>query len=206
MNPKQPMLTVRLMQNLDARRVAQLHAESIAQGFLVRLGRRFLEELYRGIAEDAGSSVFVAVDEGRVLGFCAYSRDVSAMYRRVLRSRFFRLGLASLPYSLNPLVLKEVTETLRYSGKQRARALPPAEILSIGVDAIARGKGVGRALIDVALERLRADGERQIKVLAGVGLDAANAFYRAYGFRPAGELVQHGGVLNVYVCDMGSQA
>ena len=57
------------------------------------------------------------------------------MYRRVLKSRFWRLGFASLPRSLNPRLIKEVCETLRYPAKQAAQSLPPAEILSVGVDA-----------------------------------------------------------------------
>ncbi|MBU0618534.1 MAG: GNAT family N-acetyltransferase [Planctomycetes bacterium] len=193
------------MRNADARRVAQLHAESITEGFLSRLGRRFLAALYRGIAGDEASAVFVADEDARVLGFCACVRDVSAMYRRVLRARFWRLGFASLPRSLNPWVLKEISDTLRYPAKQAAQALPSAEILSIAVDSAVQGKGIGRALLDAALRWARQDGERQIKVLAGAKLDQANRFYQSGGFRKAAELEQHGEVLNVYVRDLEAE-
>jgi GNAT superfamily N-acetyltransferase len=190
---------IRSMQPADARAVAQLHAQSITEGFLVKLGRGFLRQLYLGIASDEGSRVLVAAEGNRLSGFCAYSRDVSAMYRRVLCSRFFRLGLASLPRSLNPLVLKEVLDTLRYPAKQSAQQLPPAEILSIATAPEARGTGIGRRLLHEALELARRDGQCEIKVLAGARLEGANRFYQACGFELAAEISQHGEVLNVYV-------
>jgi GNAT superfamily N-acetyltransferase len=193
------MATIRLMRNADARRVAQLHADSITEGFLSRLGPRFLAALYRGIAADEASAVFVAEEDTRAVGFCAYARDVSGLYRRVLRARFWRLGFASLPRCLNPWVLKEIADTLRYPAKQAAQALPSAEILSIAVESAAQGKGIGRALLDEALRGARRDGQRQIKVLAGAKLNQANRFYESCGFHKAAELEQHGEPLNVYV-------
>jgi GNAT superfamily N-acetyltransferase len=200
------MTTVRLMRNTDASRVAQLHAESITRSFLARLGPRFLAALFRGIAHDEASVVFVADQDPHVLGFCACARDVRAMYRRVLRARFWQLGLASLPRSLNPWVLKEISDTLRYPAKQAAQALPAAEILSVAVDPVARGKGVGRALVDAVLRWTRQHGEKQIKVLAGARLDQANRFYHASGFRKVAELEQHGEILNVYVRDLEAKS
>lgn len=196
-------MTIDLMQKRDAGQVAALHAATITEGFLLRLGRRFLRQMYLGVAEDEHSVVYVARAGDRVLGFCAYSEDVSAMYKRVLRSRWWRLGWASVPNSLNPFVLKEVLDTLRYPAKQAAVDLPPAEILSIGVDASTRGGGVGRKLLDRALEHARAAGQTRVKVLAGAKLAGANAFYQRYGFSKLAELTQHGEVLNVYVIEMG---
>jgi GNAT superfamily N-acetyltransferase len=196
---------IREMTARDAAAVADLHFECINKGFLIRLGRSFLRQLYLGIAADAESRVWVAdvdPDGGRstsVVGFCAYSRNVAGLYKRVIKSRFLRLGFASLPYSLNPWVMKEVVDTLRYPAKQGAKALPPAEILSIAVSDRARGGGVGRKLLEAALEQARRDGVDAIKVLAGAKLEGANRFYPACGFAKADEITQHGETLNVYV-------
>ena len=187
------------MEKRDAGAVARLHAETITNGFLRKLGRRFLRQLYLGVAADPGSWVCVAERNGAVLGFLAYSQDVSAMYRRVLRARWWRLGLASLPRSLNLLLIKEILDTLRYPAKQAAQALPPAEILSVAVDSKARGSGLGRRLVERAVAHAKEDGQPQLKVLAGARLEAANRFYVACGFEKAAELIQHGEVLNVYI-------
>ena len=114
---------LRPMEKRDAGAVARLHAETITNGFLRKLGRRFLRQLYLGVAADPGSWVCVAERNGAVLGFLAYSQDVSAMYRRVLRARWWRLGLASLPRSLNLLLIKEILDTSLHPAKQ-AEALP----------------------------------------------------------------------------------
>jgi len=193
------MSLIRTMHDEDAAAVARLHAQSITQGFLSKLGERFLRQLYLGIARDEGSGVVVALRGQDVAGFCAYSRDVSSMYRRVLRARTFRLGLASLPRSLNPLLIKEVFDTLRYPSKQSAKRLPPAEILSIAVAASERGTGVGNKLLEEAVEWVRQEGQSAIKVVAGARLEGANRFYIACGFEKVAEIVQHGEILNVYV-------
>jgi ribosomal protein S18 acetylase RimI-like enzyme len=198
--------TIRPMRPADAAVVARLHAETISAGFLSKLGQRFLRQLYLGVAADPGSRVWVALRDGQVLGFLAYSQNVGGMYRRVLRARFWRLGLASLPRSLNPRLIKEVLDTLRYPAKQAAQDLPPAEILSVGVDSQARGSGLGRRLVEQALARARQDGQAQLKVLAGADLDAANRFYPACGFRKTAEIIQHGHVLNVYIATTASPA
>lgn len=197
-------MTIRAMSPRDATAVADLHFECINKGFLVRLGRRFLRALYRGIAADPDSRVWVAEDPSAgVVGFCAYSKNVAGLYKRVLKARALRLGIASLPYSLNPWVVWEVLDTLRYPAKQSAQDLPPAEILSIAVSARTRGGGVGKRLLDVAVDQARQDGQPAVKVLAGAALDGANKFYPACGFTKVAEIVQHGDVLNVYVRRLG---
>jgi len=200
------MSLIRSMQDEDAAAVARIHAQSITEGFLIRLGRRFLRQLYLGIAHDEGSQVLVAIEGPAVAGFCAYSCDVAAMYRRVLRARTFRLALASLPRSLNPLVIKEVFDTLRYPAKQSAKRLPAAEILSVAVAADARGTGVGKRLLHEVVGLARREGQPAIKVLAGAKLEAANRFYRACGFDLATEIIQHGEALNVYVKRLAPEA
>jgi len=192
-------LRIESMPPRSAGAVARLHAATITEGFLMRLGHRFLAALYRGIAADDACRVWVALDQDRVIGFCAYARDVSGMYRRILRRHWLRLGLASLPYTLNPLTVREMLDTLRYPAKQADADLPPAELLAIGVDAAARGSGAGRRLLDCALDQAARDGCPEIKVLAGAHLEGANRFYLACGFVKRAEIIQHGEPLNVYV-------
>jgi GNAT superfamily N-acetyltransferase len=191
--------TIRTLTSADVAAAADLHGRCIDRGFLVRLGPRFLRQLYRYLAEADAGQVWVAIgDDGRVIGVCAYARDVRRMYRSVLRRGWFWLALATFPNSLRPRMAKGVLDVLRYPRKVGAKQLPPAEILSIAVDPSVRGGGVGRALLERAVEQARLDGQEQIKVLAGVVLVVANRFYQACGFEKIDELSQHGGTLNVY--------
>ena len=199
-------ITIRPMQPADAPAVAALHDAMIGEGFLRRLGRRFLAALYRAIARTPGSAVFVADAGGRVVGFCAYSQDVSAMYRRVLRRRGWRLLLAAIPRLFDPRLALEALDTLRYPSKQAACDLPPAEILAIAVDPQMHGRGVGRRLLAAAIRQARDDGQPALKVLAGEKLEGANRFYQACGFACVARIVQHGEPLNVYVLRLDADA
>ncbi len=193
------MIKITPMGESDAQCVAKLHADSINEGFLAKLGIRFLQQLYLGIAEDGESKVWVAKSNDKVMGFCAYSYNVNGMYRRVLRRRLIRLALAALPRAMNPLVIKEALDTLRYPAKQNAQKLTATEILSIAVDECARGTGVGKMLLNRAMEQAMQDGASEIKVLAGADLEGANRFYTSYGFTKSTRIIQHGEALNVYV-------
>ena len=102
------------------------------------------------------------------------------------------------------MIIKEVLDTLRYPTKQNTKALPKTEILSIAVNGNTRGEGLGKKLLDKAIEQATKDGEPTIKVLAGAKLDAANRFYTSYGFQKLTEIIQHGEPLNVYVKDVSA--
>jgi ribosomal protein S18 acetylase RimI-like enzyme len=68
------------------------------------------------------------------------------------------------------------------------RALGPAEaeLKRLFTLPEARGRGVGRALVETALAAARAAGFRHIRLDTLPGMDAAQALYEALGFRPTG--------------------
>lgn len=201
-----PELHVRRMVAGDADEVARLHALTINRGFLARLGRRFLCELYLGILQDPESSIWVVERGGRVRAFLAYAKSLSGLYRRVLRSRSWRMALAMFPRILHPRFLKHALETWHYPSTQSELRLPEAELLALGVHPELRGRGAGRLLVDQMLARARQDGQREIKVIAGADLDDANAFYQRLGFRHLTQFEHHGRISNVYVISVESAA
>lgn len=199
-------VTIEPFRSEHAGTVADLHIRGLPESFLIRLGRRFLAALYRGLARDPECAIFVARQNDRVVGFCACTTSVKGVFRRVIRRNWLSLGFASLPASLRPGVLREIREVLRYSGKQAAAGLPPAEILSIAVDEAARGAGVGRLLLRKAFEQAHLAGLHEIKVLAGARLPGANQFYQRCGLELRTEIIQHGAPLNVYVITAAAAA
>ena len=79
----------RFANDADVRAIAALHAERIAEGFLVSLGPAFLRRLYRRILRAPGAFVIVAdeavaVGPNRVCGFIAVAEDTGALYREFL--------------------------------------------------------------------------------------------------------------------------
>ena len=74
-----------------------------------------------------------------------------------------------------------------YSSSYRPRpAYARTREVSVYLDASARGRGVGRALYDDLLGRLRADGVHQVLAVIALPNDASEALHRACGFERVG--------------------
>ena len=73
------------------------------------------------------------------------------------------MALPILRFLLRPSVIRRLIHTLRYPS-QVGDALPAAEVLSIAVSASARGKGVGKALIQAGFNELARRGISEVKV------------------------------------------
>ena len=124
--------------------------------FLPTLGERFLEELYRSLTAQPGAVTIVAENGAGIVGFAAGTRSVPEAYRRFGRSRAVRAAIAAAPRLIRPSVLRRAWETARYA--PTTEGLPEAELLSIGVDRAARGRGLGLRLSRELLSNLAAIG------------------------------------------------
>jgi ribosomal-protein-alanine N-acetyltransferase len=65
---------------------------------------------------------------------------------------------------------------------------PAAEVMTVAVDPAARGRGVGRALMNVLLAAARQAGLREVRLTVAEGLEPATSLYRSLGFEPVGRL------------------
>ena len=188
-------LDVRMAREPEAAPAAGLHAQRITEGFLPTLGAAFLARLYRRIVRDPGSFLIVAVEDGRVVGMCACTEDLGALYRAFVLRDGVVAGLRSAPRILRSL--PRVIETLRYPGAEGAADLPEAEVLAVAVDAACSGRGIGRAVVEAALAEFDRRGTARVKVVAGGDNDAALGLYRATGFADAARLEVHAGTESV---------
>jgi ribosomal protein S18 acetylase RimI-like enzyme len=181
-------VTIRSGSAHDARRAAQLHASAITEGFLPRLGPRFLERLYRCVVNDDQSFLLVAEEDGGVVGMIAGTEDVHALYRRFLRRDGLLAAISAAPRMLRNA--GAVLETLRYGGTS-STDLPAAELLAVAVDGAARRKGLGRELVgalNIEFTRRRA---ASWKVVVDATNDPALHLYRGCGYRDASTLEVH---------------
>jgi len=192
----------------DAQVAAVLHAETITEGFLPTLGLPFLALLYRRIAIEPTTFLVVADDaspggnrhpaadqpQPTVLGMAAGAEEVRTLYRSFL----LHDGLRALAVAGPGLrgSWRRMAETLRYPAAEGAGAgvsLPPAELLSVAVAAQARGRGVGRALVQATLAEFGRRRTPSVRVVAGSENRAALRLYRSTGFRPARRISVHAG-------------
>jgi ribosomal protein S18 acetylase RimI-like enzyme len=186
-------VTVRLASAGDTRRLADLHATRITEGFLPSLGPAFLDRLYRRIVRSDDSFAYVVTDDqdGHIEGFAAATADLGALLREFALRDGLVAGVVAAPRLLRSW--RRVLETVRYPAGEGAD-LPDAEILSVAVAEEAAGRGIGRLVVDAATRRLADRGERAIKVVAGADNTAAIHLYERCGYAAHSKVEVHEGV------------
>jgi len=178
----------------DADAVAALHADRIAEGFLVTLGPAFLRRLYRRIVRSPNAFVLVAdptAGARRVDGFVAVADDTGALYREFLLHDGVLAGIAATPGILR--APRAVSETLRY-GLRSDDGAAGAEILATAVASESAGQGIGTRLVGAAVEELRRRGARAAHVVTAADNRAAVRAYEQGGFHGSGHREVHHGV------------
>lgn len=186
-------MNVRLAGLADTKRLADLHATRITEGFLPSLGPAFLDRLYRRIVRSADSFAYVATDDadGHVQGFAAATADIGQLYREFAVRDGLIAGTVAAPRLIRSW--RRVLETVRYPSGEGAD-LPAAEILSVAVDQQAGGRGIGRRVVHAATQRLAERGEHAVKVVTGVDNTAALRLYERCGFIVQAHVEVHEGV------------
>lgn len=188
--------------------VARLHSQNITEGFLSTLGNSFLAKLYRGISNSSACGVFIAVENENVLGFIAYTCDVSNCYKKVLKNNLFTLGLAVMPSLVKPVIVKKIIETLCYPLRHRKKPVDKennheypqsrAELLAMAVTNDARGKGIGKLLVH-AIEKEMISSEISGYFVVTHAIDeTSNKFYSKCGFNAIREFSNHGKPMREY--------
>ena len=162
---------------------------SFATGYFGRSAGRFFPD--RNLFADLwiapyfdgyGCCSFVAEDGGEVVGYIVGSCDTRAyqrhMARRSLRlvGRWLRGRYSALGQSVRFLL-----RSARYPGPSAPWRTYPAH-LHVNLLPVARGQGLGRALLEAFLTCLEARGVRGVQLSTTVENEAALGLYRACGF------------------------
>jgi len=180
--------------------VAQLHIEGIKEAFISSLGSRFVCHLYQAILESDKVFGFVAVRDGKVLGFISCAESAGVVYKVILRKKLFKLLWAYLPKILRLKSIRNLIETLFYPVRCQSD-LPSAELLAIVVRQEARGLGLGRMLVEASSNEFRKRGVRAFKVIVDE-LFPSNDFYKRLCFKLVGKYRRHGDMHNTYVLEI----
>ncbi|HVO32598.1 MAG TPA: GNAT family N-acetyltransferase [Elusimicrobiota bacterium] len=139
--------------------------------------------------------LFVAQDNGAILGFVSVVSDRERFHRRVLGPRgVLRLLARWLFGRYRGLGLAFVPRLLRAAWRYRrgeTAALPKepaAQFLSIVVRQDARRRGLGAALLEAALAYLRQTPATAARLEVDAGKAAVVSLYRRFGFSETGRI------------------
>lgn len=163
--------------------VVEVHMESFQGFFLTFLGRGFLRQLYRGFAEHLDSGLLVAQKDGKTIGFLAYSSNMSAFYKFLVKKHLTAFAFYALGgFIRKPTVFFRLVRALTYS-KEAKREEDYIELSSIGVSPSGSNAGVGSGLIAMLKQRVAESPATYIKLETdAIDNEKANKFYQKNGF------------------------
>lgn len=128
--------------------IAELHKRAFPAFFLTQLGVPFLTTLYTGYLEDADSGIIVAEDDGKLLGFIAYSNDYPRFYKGLIKHHLVKFAFCSFGAAIrHPSFIKRLLGAFKKS-ELVVKTEKYVELASICVDPTIESKGVGSAMID----------------------------------------------------------
>lgn len=164
--------------------VVGIHMETFTGFFLTFMGRGFLKQMYRSYCEHEASELLAAYDEdGTLLGFLAWSGDMSGLYKFMIKKRLIPFAWYSLgAFFRKPKVfMRLIRAFLKPSESRREEAY--AELASIGVDPKIKSKGVGSHLISAMKDRIDFSKYAYISLETDAEHnEGANHFYQKNGF------------------------
>jgi ribosomal protein S18 acetylase RimI-like enzyme len=179
--------------------IADLHSRGIPTGFLSSLGPKFLTALYQAIAQSENAFGFVARENDQILGYVAFTDNLSRLYKSVIKQNFFRFSLLLARKMLRFSRIKKVFQTLLYPGKAKKLDLPAPELLAIVIADQARGRGLAPRLMQAGLDECKNRGIDKIKILVGADNQPANKLYCKCGFQLVGRINSHNIPSNIYI-------
>jgi ribosomal protein S18 acetylase RimI-like enzyme len=179
----------------DAAVAARLHASEISEGFLSRLGPRFLRPLYLRIARSEDSFLLMATSDGEIAGFISGSSDLSGLYKQFMLHEGIPAALMSAPKLV--MSWRHVAETLRHGGGPASDESSVCELLSVAVDPRHQGNGVGGLLVEQFLTETSRRGIEVAQVVVGKDNARAVALYKRAGFVTSQEFEMHRGITSL---------
>lgn len=163
--------------------IVDIHMNTFTGFFLTFLGRGFLKTLYKGFMTHPQSGIIVAMEEDTLVGFCAYSENLSGFYKYLIKRKVIQFAwYAAGAFFRKPKVLFRLLRAFTYSSESK-REESYVELSSIGVNPEVKNKGVGSKLIqklceitdDSKFDYIKLETDRDNN-------DGANHFYQKNGF------------------------
>lgn len=161
---------------------------------MTEIGERLPRSFVRSFIGRADSSSFVAVEEGRVVGFLLGSHS-AANHRRDFLRRCWPAVLQDLPRTVfrSPAVAGRILgRGLTWAVRHRASPpptsampLPDASLILMAVDPDYRGRGAARDLVTTFLNDLAWRGVPAVKLAVDADNPTALELYRSLGWKIA---------------------
>lgn len=165
--------------------IAMIHMQTFEGFFLTFMGKGFLKTMYQTYCRHEFSNLLGAFDmNGRLIGFLAYSKDMSGLYKYMIKHSLIPFAWYSLGAFLRKpkVFFRLIRAFLKPTEAKREEKY--IELSSIGVDPIAKSQGTGSQLINYLKDLEKSSNCRYISLETDAdNNESANAFYVKNGFK-----------------------
>lgn len=165
--------------------IAMIHVQTFEGFFLTFMGKGFLKTMYQTYCRHEPSNLLGAFDRnGRIIGFLAYSKDMSGLYKYMIKYSLISFAWYSLgAFFRKPKVFVRLVRAF-LKPTEAKREEKYIELSSIGVAPTAKSRGIGSQLIN-SLKELEHSSDCQYISLEtdADNNESANAFYVKNGFK-----------------------
>lgn len=128
--------------------IVTIHLNTFTGFFLTFMGRGFLNQMYQSYCDYEEAGLLVAEEDGKAIGFLAYSSNFSGLYKFMIKTRLIQFGWYSIgAFFRRPSAFIHIISAFLKPGEAK-REEKYVELSSIGVDPNIKSKGVGSLLID----------------------------------------------------------
>lgn len=186
MSREQEMVTIREVKSNEKElinEIVTIHLNTFTGFFLTFMGRGFLRQMYQSYCDHDESGLLVAEEDGKALGFLAFSSNFSGLYKFMIKTRLIQFGWYSVgAFFRRPSAFMHIISAFLKPGEAK-REEKYVELSSIGVDPNVKSKGIGSKLIDALKKNVDFDKYAYINLETdAVDNDGAIHFYEKNGF------------------------
>ena len=163
--------------------IVTIHLNTFTGFFLTFMGRGFLKQMYQSYCDYDESGLLVAEEDGKALGFLAFSSNFSGLYKFMIKTRLIQFGWYSIgAFFRRPSAFMHIISAFLKPGEAK-REEKYVELSSIGVDPNVKSKGIGSKLIDALKKNVDFDKYAYINLETdAVDNEGAIHFYEKNGF------------------------
>ena len=180
--------------------IVKIHLATFKGFFLTFLGAGFLHQMYKSYSEFIDSGILIAKEKENIVGFLAYSGDLSGLYKYMIKKRLLYFAWYAMgAFIRKPKVFVRLVRAF-LKPKESIRTEKYVELASIGVDPNMKSKGIGSQLVNELKNIIDFTKYKYIKLETDAKEnDAANHFYVKNGFEFVNMYMTHEGrAMNEY--------
>lgn len=170
------------------REIVKIHIETFQGFFLTFMGKGFLYQMYKSYIMHNDSNIIIAEENDKIVGFLAYSSDMSGLYKAMIKYRLIPFAWYSAgAFFRKPKVFIRLVRAFLKPGEAK-REERYVELSSIGVSPEVKSKGIGTLLIGFLKQNVDFNQYEYIKLETdSADNELANHFYVKNGFTLKGE-------------------